>query len=87
MNRLRNRMRRTSRGQGLVEFALIVPVLMLMLLLALDFGRVFFGWVGLTNASRIGASLPPAHATAWGAPAAWTEQASYDAQILAELDA
>ena len=65
MNRLRKRMRRTSRGQGLVEFALIVPVLMLMLLLALDFGRVFFGWVGLTNASRIGASYAAAHATAW----------------------
>lgn len=87
MNRLRNRMRRSGRGQGLVEFALIVPVLMLILLLGLDFGRVFFGWVGLTNASRIGASYAAAHPTAWGSPGNATERASYNAQILADAAA
>ena len=40
----------------MVEFALIMPLLALMLLFAIDFGRVFFGWVGLQNATRIGAS-------------------------------
>ena len=87
MNRLRHRLRRSGRGQGLVEFALIVPLLMLLLLLGLDFGRVFFGWVGLTNASRIGASYAAAHPTAWGSPGSATERASYNAQILADAEA
>ncbi len=87
MNRLRRRMRRSSRGQGLVEFALIVPVLLLIILLGLDFGRVFFGWVGLTNASRIGASYAAAHPTAWGSPGSATERDSYEAQILADAAA
>lgn len=86
MHRLLNR-QRTARGQGLVEFALIVPLLMLVLLLGLDLGRVFFGWVGLTNATRIGASFAAAHSTAWGSPGSATERASYEEQILADADA
>lgn len=78
---------RSARGQGLIEFALIVPVLMLVLLLALDFGRVFFGWVGLTNATRIGANYAANHPTAWDTPGNATEQASYEAQILADAGA
>ena len=40
----------------MVEFALILPVLALLVVVAVDFGRVFFGWVSLTNAARIGAN-------------------------------
>lgn len=87
MNRLRRRVRRSGRGQGLIEFALIVPVLMLIVLLGLDFGRVFFGWVGLTNATRIGASYAAAHPTAWGSPGSAPERATYQAQILADAAA
>jgi hypothetical protein len=46
----------SRRGQAIVEFALILPLLVLLLVMALDFGRVFFGWVSLTNASRVGAN-------------------------------
>jgi Flp pilus assembly protein TadG len=46
-----------SRGQALVEFALVLPILALLLVVAIDFGRVFFGWVSLTNAARIGANF------------------------------
>jgi hypothetical protein len=87
MHRVRNRLRRSARGQGLVEFAMIVPVLMLVLLLGLDVGRVFFGWVGLTNASRIGANFAAAHPDAWGSPGSATERDSYEEQILADADA
>ena len=45
-----------SRGQALVEFALVLPVLALLLVVAIDFGRVFFGWVSLTNAARVAAN-------------------------------
>ncbi len=40
----------------MVEFALVLPLLALLLVMAVDFGRVFFGWVSLTNAARIGAN-------------------------------
>ena len=46
-----------SRGQALVEFALVLPILALLLVVAVDFGRVFFGWVSLNNAARIGANF------------------------------
>ena len=55
---------RHSRGQGMVEFALVLPLLALLLLLAIDFGRVFFGWVGLQNAARIGANYAAMYADA-----------------------
>lgn len=84
---LRQRLGRLAHGQGLVEFAMILPVLMLMLLLAIDFGRVFFGWVGLANASRIGASYAAAHPDAWGTPGDATQRDSYSDQILADANA
>lgn len=46
----------SRRGQALIEFALVLPLLLILLVLAIDFGRVFFGWVSLTNAARIGAN-------------------------------
>jgi hypothetical protein len=81
------RLRRSARGQGLVEFAIILPFLMLVLLMAVDFGRVFFGWVGLANASRIGASYAAAHPDAWGVPGDAGQRANYLDQILADANA
>jgi PKD repeat protein len=52
----RNR-RQTSRGQALVEFALIIPVMLLLLVIAIDFGRMFFSYVAITNAAREGAAI------------------------------
>jgi hypothetical protein len=81
------RRHRPSRGQGLVEFAIILPFLMLVLLMAVDFGRVFFGWVGLANASRIGASYAAAHPDAWGVPGDAGQRDNYLDQILADANA
>lgn len=65
MSPLRRRLDRpSSRGQALVEFAIILPLLVLIVLFAIDFGRVFFGWVGLQNAARIGANWASLYATA-----------------------
>ena len=66
---------------------MIVPVLMLVLLMGLDLGRVFFGWVGLTNASRIGASFAASHPDAWGSPGSFSDRDLYEAQILADASA
>lgn len=46
-----------ERGQSLVEMALVLPVLVLLMLVTLDFGRVFFGALAMTNASRVGAEF------------------------------
>ena len=43
---------RRFRGQALVEFALVIPLFMLLLLLAVDFGRLFFSYVQINNAAR-----------------------------------
>lgn len=51
-----------SRGQSLVEFALVLPVLLLILMMGIDFGRVFLGWVNLNNTARIGANFAAANA-------------------------
>ena len=59
------RFRRDSRGQGIVEFAIAVPVLLLILLIVIDAGRLFYGYVALQNASRIAASYAADHADAW----------------------
>jgi Flp pilus assembly protein TadG len=56
-----------SRGQALVEFAIVLPVIALLLVMALDFGRVYFGWISLNNAARVGANYASSHADAWSA--------------------
>ena len=43
------------RGQALIEFALIVPVLFLLFVGCLDFGRVFYNGMAVTHAARAGA--------------------------------
>ena len=59
----RVRGRRGHRGQSVVEFALVLPVLILILLVVIDFGRVFYTWVNLTSAARVGAAYAAAHPT------------------------
>jgi hypothetical protein len=56
---------RSRRGQSLVEFALVLPLLLVLVLGAVDFGRVFFGWVALQNAARVGANYAATHPDAW----------------------
>ncbi len=50
-------------GQALTEFALIVPDLMLLLLLAVDFGRLFFTYIQLNNTAREGAGYAAVNPT------------------------
>lgn len=56
---------RSSAGQSVVEFAIVVPVLLSVLLMAVDFGRVYLGWVDLTNVARIGANFAASNPDAW----------------------
>ena len=45
------------RGQALVEFALILPIFLIVLLAVFDVGRLVFIYNGITNAAREGARL------------------------------
>ena len=47
--------RKLSVGQSLVEFALIIPILLLLVMGALELGRLFYIKVTLHNAAREGA--------------------------------
>lgn len=47
--------RRSQRGQSLVEFALVLPILLILLLGIVDFGMGLRAYVTLTNATREGA--------------------------------
>lgn len=60
-----DRPHRHRRGQSLVEFAIVLPILLLLTLVALDFGRVYLGWINLQNMSRIAANLAANNPTAW----------------------
>ena len=63
MNRL-NPIRRSwgrsaerSRGQALVEFALVIPIFLLLLFGLVDFGRVVFAQQAITQGAREGARM------------------------------
>lgn len=48
--------RARHRGQALVEFALILPVMLFLLVVAIDFGRLFYLNIGINNGAREGAA-------------------------------
>jgi Flp pilus assembly protein TadG len=61
LNRLpapwRRRHGRLGRGQALVEFALVIPIFLLLLVALFDLGRAVFAYNTLTNAAREGARI------------------------------
>jgi Flp pilus assembly protein TadG len=52
--RRRMESRGSRRGQSLVEFALVLPVLVILLLGLLDLGRLYFAYVAITDAAGEG---------------------------------
>jgi PKD repeat protein len=78
------RHRERTRGQSVVEFALVVPMLLILTLTAIDFGRVFLGWVNLQQMTRIAAGHAAEHASAWGSPGDPAEKAKYQATVKSD---
>lgn len=85
LRRPRDKNRTPRRGQAMVEFAMVLPIIALLLVMALDFGRVFFGWVALQNATRIAADFAASNADAFPSNAATL--ARYQAVVLGDLGA
>lgn len=59
-----------TRGQALIEFALVIPVLFLLLVNAVNFGGFLFAWITVANAARTGAQFLISQGAAAGAPSA-----------------
>jgi Flp pilus assembly protein TadG len=57
VSRARSRRRRRSRGQSLVEFAVVLPVFLLILSGVLDFGFLLYSRMTVINAARDGARI------------------------------
>ncbi len=53
--------KRKERGQSLVEFALILPVLLIILAGVLDLGRLYYAYVAVTDAAAEGAAYAAIH--------------------------
>jgi Flp pilus assembly protein TadG len=66
-----------SDGQTLVEFALVIPLVILLLLAVFDFGRAIYAYNAVSNAAREGARTAIVDQTVnGGVPVAATEAAN-----------
>jgi Flp pilus assembly protein TadG len=71
------RQRRRGHGQSLVEFALVIPIFLLIFMGIVDFGRAIFTYNSLSNAARDGARVAIVDQTVTGGiPAGATEAAN-----------
>jgi Flp pilus assembly protein TadG len=52
MRALRKRSQRRERGQSLIEFALVVPLFLLLMLGLIDFSRLLFTYISVANGAR-----------------------------------
>jgi Flp pilus assembly protein TadG len=51
-----------EKGQALVEFALLIPIFLILLFAIVDFGMGFYSWITVTNSAREGARVGAVHA-------------------------
>ena len=64
LKRPRKAMRGGERGQSLVEFALVLPIFLVLLFAIVDFGMGLNAWISVTNSAREGARLGAVQADA-----------------------
>jgi Flp pilus assembly protein TadG len=84
-NRRENRLlRKTCGGQALVEFAMIVPLLLLFVVLTVDFGGLINAWVTVQNTTRALADYAVLSGSSAGLPAQPTN-AALSALITADM--
>jgi len=79
--------RARQRGQSLVELALVLPVLLLLVVVALDFGRIYLGYINIQNMARIAANEAANNPLAWSVTVDEDIQERYRNQILEDTSA
>ena len=55
------KIRKSEKGQALVEFALVLPILLIVLCGIIDFGWLYYNQITLNNAAREGARYAVVH--------------------------
>ena len=43
-----------KKAQGMLEFALVLPILLLLIFGIIEYGRLFYAWIIIENAARSG---------------------------------
>jgi Flp pilus assembly protein TadG len=62
MMRLIGRRRKNrEKGQAMAEFALLIPIFLILLFAIVDFGMGFYSWITVTNSAREGARVGAVH--------------------------
>jgi Flp pilus assembly protein TadG len=69
---------KSRKGGAAVELAVLFPVILLILIGIVDYGRVFYTWVQVSNAARAGAE--------WGGQSFVYETATDSMTALAKVD-
>lgn len=54
---IRRKGRDGEKGQSLAEFAMVVPIFLILVFAIVDFGMGFHAWITVTNAAREGARI------------------------------
>jgi hypothetical protein len=80
------RYRHMTRGQSLVEFALIAPLLFAMMFILVELGIIFSIYVGLTNSAREGARAGVAYQYVQTSPASTPATNTVDADRAVLMD-
>ena len=75
------RRRRSSRGQALVEFALVLPVLLILTMLIIQYGIIFYTSLSLTNLSREGARFAATQPASSDSSVISTQQSSINTRM------
>ncbi len=65
---------RRRRGTAAVEFAVVLPLLLALVLGCVDFGRFAHSYIALTNAARAGAGFGGSHPYTPATLATWQDQ-------------
>lgn len=86
MQLVKSKQRRSSKGGGLIEFALLVPLLFLLMINVVNFGGFLYAWIAVSNAARTGAQYLSTGNATIGAPTA-PAVATVTALVNADLHA
>jgi len=70
------RRRQSPRGQAMVEFALVVPIILVLLMSVLDFGRAIYAYNTISGAARSGVRIAVVNQNAPGTGCAGGDQAT-----------
>jgi Flp pilus assembly protein TadG len=81
------RLLKGRRGQSVVEFALSVPLLIVLLLAAVEFGQIFYTQISVINAARAGVQYGAQNITSAGDASGMQQAALADAPNIAGLTA